>query len=113
MSQRNGKHGKGQREQIDNRNKWKNDRGNSQKIHILSALFVISLIMNPKIAVINAQGVAFLIILKGIVDIKIRKAKMRQILQRKVMEITSFIQVKVLNMNHIICGTWIAVAATT
>ena len=87
--------------------------GIHSKIQILSASFVIGLIMNQKIVVINAQGVAFLTILKGIAGIKIRKEKMRQILQKKVMEITCFIQVKVLNVNHIICGTWIAAAATT
>ena len=51
--------------------------GIHRKIHILSASFVIGLIMNQKIVVINAQGVAFLTILKGIAGIKIRKAKMR------------------------------------
>lgn len=87
--------------------------GSHSKILILSALFVIGLIMNQKIAVINAQDVAFLTILKGIAGIKIKKAKMRQILQRKVKEITCFIQVTVLNVNHKICGTWIAAAVTT
>ena len=84
-----------------------------RKILILSALFVTSLIINQKITVINDQGIAFLTILKGIAGIKIKKAKMRQILQMKVMEITCFIQVKMLNVNQKICGTWIVAAVTT
>ena len=62
--------------------------GIHNKIQILSSLFAIGLIMNQKIAIINAQVVVFLTILKGIASIKIKKAKMRHILQRKVMEIT-------------------------
>ena len=54
-----------------------------RKIQILSASFVIGLIMNQKIIVINAQGVTFLTNLKEIAGIKIRKVKMRQILQKK------------------------------
>ena len=50
-------------------------KGIHSKILILNALFATNLIMNQKIAVINTQGVAFLTILKGIVDIKIKKGQ--------------------------------------
>lgn len=51
--------------------------GSHSTILISSALFLIGLIMNQKIAVINAQVVAFLTILKGIAGIKIKKAKIK------------------------------------